>query len=263
MAIVTRGRTMNRLYLTRTHLTHFEDGRQCASETFDNIHNGESIFLIGSNPRLYDLLPALHRAEYTFALNRALLVYPYPTYWAAMDYWPAGFSMNPLFNPDVIKFIDLFRMHDPMEYQSSFYREGRLLRDLPNTYFFNRDASRCWNENFFTRHNSLAYFDSTFMIALQLIWRMGFKKVYLCGCAFDFDPDDPYCYKDEMNEKGKAHNAKCYPRLAREVNEFIPIARDNGFEIFRCDEESNLDAPYETIELALQSSQTAQRPQSV
>ena len=231
-------------------LSYWDRGDKRETSRFDDTHDG-GIFLIGSSPRIYDLLPGLHKAKHTFVLNRALLVYPYPTYWAGIDYWPSGFSSNPLFNKDVVKFSDSFRINDPIEFKTSYYGEAVMLRDLPNTFFFTRDTKRCWNEHFFTKDDTLAYFDSTFMIALQLIWRMGFRKVYLCGCTFDFNADNPYCYKDEMSEERAKHNAECYPRLAGEINEFIPMAREEGFEIFRCDKESNLEAPFADISTIL------------
>ena len=88
---------------------------------------------------------------------------------------------------------------------------------IPNTYFFGTTDK--WDiHNFLNLNRDFVWWKNTFYIAIQLLYRLGFRKVYLVGCKFDIDNDKKqYSYDTKLDEGAVKWNQKTYGQAVKNM----------------------------------------------
>lgn len=198
-----------------------------------NAYLGQTLFIIGGHPSIKDMpLEILDQPGIlTMALNNVPYVFERPTFWLTADN-PSCYSGHAFHRPDIIKFA---RIDTSLERPNNSKRE---LRSLPNLYFYELDAENYTPENFFTEGVSVAWWKSVFPIALQLAWRLGFRRIYLVGCSFWSSKSQHYAWNVKLTEGERAYSQLTYNADITRLGSLLPYLKLAALEVTSCTENS-------------------------
>lgn len=209
----------------------------------DDMFQDEACFIAGGAPSLSGFAELLERPyPHIVAINNAATVVP-ASLWVGGDK-PDCYSRSILCDPTIPKFTMISRRE--------YGVEGRPWREWPNTFFFGtKDGFNV--RNFLERHRDLCWWKNTFFIALQLAYRLGFRKAYLVGCEFDIDEGHQYAWQTKLDEDEVKWNQRLYDNSVRRIGELMPLFKKKGFEVVSCtpDSQANGVLPYREAEEVL------------
>jgi len=194
-----------------------------------------SCILVGSSPGLKDLpLEDIERSKIPIiAINNAATVIK-PTYWISMDH-PSCFSKLILYDPTIIKFANAGHRLKEID--------GKKWRDFPNTFFYQASEKDWDNNNFLFRRKEFIYWRATFYVAIQLAYRLGFRKIYLAGCEFSIKDYYQYAFESNLSPKEIELNSTLYKQIIAKMIDLKPHFRECGLEIKSLDWHTNLYVP--------------------
>ena len=208
----------------------------------EGLYQNGTCFLIGGSPKLLqeDLTLFQQRGVVTVAMNNSAETVK-PNLWIGGDN-PACYSKRLIKDPSILKLARFNRGHIPVE--------GLPWKFYPNTLFY-------WlrNENYFTERNFLkpdkgiVWWSNTWWIALQLLWRLGFRTVFLCGCGFTISKEEQYSWKTNLDNDEIARNTRLYNKTVDRMNRMQTLFDDNGYNIVNCTQDSPLEDTYGYMEL--------------
>ncbi|MGD9725484.1 MAG: hypothetical protein AB7V39_03710 [Nitrospiraceae bacterium] len=202
-----------------------------------NAFLGQTLFIIGGHPSINDMpLGLLNQPGIlTMALNNATYAFPKPTFWLTADK-PNCYSGHSFHRADIIKFS---RLDTSLEHPNGSARE---LRTFPNLYFYEVAPDRYTPSNFFTEGVPLVWWKSVFPIALQLAWRLGFRQIYLVGCAFWSTKDSHYAWASQLTNAQRAYSQVTYNEDVERLATLTPFFGAAGLEVVSCTENSRANA---------------------
>jgi len=221
----------------------FVGGRRKAID-LDNLFQG-SCFLIGGNPELMQHRELLEDGDIvTMAMNNAG-TFIKPTLWTGADE-PNYYSSSILLNPSIMKFMYVTRA-DKMVKDT-----GIQARTVPNIYF-TTGLPDFPDRGFFLRQRDCGWWKNVFMITLQILHRLGFSKVYACGCKFQIEKDQPYNFDRKLSDQQVEYNRNTYNCVLRQLKGILPYAQEAHFELISCTPDSALNelVPYMDIKEAV------------
>jgi len=213
---------------------HFvpETNVKCIAD-FTNVYYGQSCFMLSPGPPLKqeDLSVLSHPAVLTLGINNAPIIL-YKQTGQVTDLWvgcdrPKCFLDFLLRSPKMTKFGTLKHANEKTE-------EGETYKNCPNMYFFEVDPRYFKPSNFFEWRKELLWWNSTFMSAVQLCWRLGFRRLFLAGSGFRIKEKDKYGHESGITKEEVEMNAKLYRRIVRELGDLRRYCKTEGFEIFNC-----------------------------
>lgn len=209
-----------------------------------NAYLGEDLFLIGGHPNLRDAnLEALRGSTVlTMAMNNVPYIYPTPTFWITADR-PGCYSSSFFHRPDIIKFT---RMDNSLEKTRD---SDRVLRTLPSLYFYELNSEKYDVNNILTEGTDFAWWKSVFPVSLQMAWRLGFRRVFLVGCAFWTSKKKSYAWPAELTEAEKTQNQLLYNSDVTRLSAMQPHFDKMGFKVYSCTPDSQANEFLEFIEL--------------
>ena len=211
-----------------------KDGRNKFID-FDDICEGESCILVGGAPSLknenLDLLRKPGVA--TIGINNVATLFK-PTFWISGDK-PDCFVKQILYDPSIIKFINWSRRANKIN--------GQMWGTFPNTYSYSCVENITIN-NFLTRGSHLAWWKNTWFIALQLAYKLGFRKVYMVGADFKISTKEQYAWETDIKEKYINMNVRLYQNAVNIMRDLIPHFSKHNFEVFNCSRTSALRADF-------------------
>lgn len=221
---------------------HLVGGRRKPIDLWD-LYGGD-LFLCGGHPSLVkeDLTIFSKHGVASMAMNNTGTLFK-PTFWVCADK-PACYSRSILLDTSVLKFARL-------AYQAEGV-DGRKWRDIPGTLFYG--ISEDYKPtNLLYRRGPLAWFKNVFIIALQIAFRLGFRRVFLCGTGFSIAKDQQYAYDARLTEGQVKSNQRCYSGIVRSIQAALPHFREHGFELNSCTPESPINEflPYYPLSKAL------------
>jgi hypothetical protein len=197
----------------------------------DGMFDGESLFLMGGNPALRELpLDLLRRPGIvTMGMNNLPCFFPRPNLWVCADK-PLCFSPHIWTSPEIMKFTMISRRG--LEIPDT---GGKRILDCPNVFFFGAHG-RFTYKNFLSPDRDLAWWRSVFPIALQLAWRLGFKKVYLVGCGFNMNKSQgqQYAWNTSLTDDQAQYSANTYSRDVERLGQLKPHFDARGFQVVSC-----------------------------
>lgn len=199
----------------------------------EGLYQGTDAFLVGSSPALLDLDLRLLRLPgvFTVAMNNAAMVIE-PQVFVCLDQ-SKHFNNNIFTNPRILKLINYSR-HDNVV-------GGKLLRDFPNTLFFDllgEDEMKM--SEFCTLEGPLPFWGNTFFTALALMYQLGFRRVYLIGCTFN-NRLKSYAYDHDLDDRDRVDNQDVYDDAVSKMAVLEPMLRDEGMEVITCHEHTALE----------------------
>jgi SAM-dependent methyltransferase len=138
--------------------------------------------------------------------------------WFGMDR-PSNYSESILQDPSILK---IGRLNYPNDIVA-----GRKWIDQPNTYFISDIGTETGD---WLQDGSLIWFKDTFKVALQILYRLGYRNVFLAGCGFN-QPGD-YAYGE--NPKVEKQNKRLYSQTVEWLRKNQLYFLTKGFHIVNC-----------------------------
>jgi hypothetical protein len=187
-------------------------------------------FLLGGAPSLKEVKDLLVNQPVVLAAMNNTATVVRPDIWVGLDV-PANYSSSVLLDPSPMKFTYITRKDDLVE--------GKAWKNIPNTYFMS--STKQPNAAFFLKARDFCWGKNVFTIALQLLYRLGFRTVYTVGCEFNINKEYQYCYETKLNDNQVDWTKKTYDSALRGVREVLPLAEDVGFKLISCTMNSRLN----------------------
>ena len=204
----------------------------------DGTFNG-SCFLAGGHSSLANEDVALLNQPgiQTMAMNNTASVVP-SDFWIGCDQ-PMCYSPRILKDPKIMKFAMISRRN--------ILAHDIDWKFIPNTYFFGTTDK--WDiHNFLNSNRDFVWWKNTFYIAIQLLYRLGFRKVYLVGCKFDMNNDDKqYSYNTKLDKDAVEWNQRTYGHIVKNMIKLKPHFEKKDFKLISCTPDSPLNKHYETM----------------
>lgn len=203
-------------------------------------------FLVGGGYQLPDVCDQLNDPRiFTMGMNNAATQFT-PMLWVGADP-PACYSPSIMLNPTIMKFLY-------MRY-SDHRVEGCPIRELPNMYFMSRQDAK--SKDFFRvdERRKIGWWRNVQVLAMELLYRFGFRKIYMVGCGLKIENDRPYCYESDLEDDEITFNKRTYARVTASVRTIYDGAAAHGLNLVSCTPDSTLNdfMPYVPFEVALKS----------
>jgi hypothetical protein len=154
-------------------------------------------------------------------------------------------------------------MHPKLD-PKGFQFLGAKVRECPNVMYYRRNehfkASQfLWEDTFnWGNHSDLGGARSVLLVAVRLLYQLGFRTVYLLGVDFDMsagvDSKDKkfYAFPQERTAGSIRNNNNTYKTLIERFTELKPIFDKEDFKVFNCNPDSALKIfPHVPIEQAI------------
>ena len=201
----------------------------------DNMFSG-SCFIAGGHPSLLkeNLKLLKQPGIQVISMNNTASVVP-TDIWVGVDKVDC-YSERILLNPKIMKFSMISR-RDLMV-------GDKLMKELSNMYFFGATENHFNIHNFLNPHRDMWWIKNVFPIALQLSYRLGFRKIYLIGCSFNISKDSQYSYKTNLDDQQINWNKKTYRNFVEKMKLMKPHFKEKDFEIISCTPNSLLNEFY-------------------
>lgn len=189
-------------------------------------YEGESLFLLGGSPKLKELPLDLLRQSgiVTLGMNNVPCVFK-TTLWLSADK-PHCFSPQIYASPEILKF-NMISRRDVL-----IPGLGKKVRECANMLFFGA-TDKFTYRNFLEPHRDLVWWRSVFPMALQLAWRLGFRKVFLVGCGFSMTKKkgEQYAWSTGLTADQAQYSQNTYNRDVDRLRHLKPIFDRHGFEV--------------------------------
>jgi len=207
-----------------------------------DLYAGQTLFLIGGSPILSSLPMYLLRREgvISLGLNNVPLAHSSPHLWVGADK-PECFSPHILLSPEIMKFAMISRRDLLVPGTET------KLRQAPNMFFFSSKEKVFTYENYFKVDRDFAWWRSTFMIAIQLAYKLGFRRVCLVGCSMRMDTrgyqdleGGQYAWETRLSADEAQYSQNSYTRDVGRMKELIPSMKKAGLKIVSCTPDSAL-----------------------
>ena len=208
----------------------------------DNMYHG-TCFIAGGSPILLkeDLGLLNQRGLNILAMNNAASVVP-ANLWVGGDK-PGCYSKRVLYDQSLMKFAIISR--------ASLEVEPNLkLSTLSNMFFFG--TSTDFNsKNLLRPHRDLVWWKNTFYIAIQLAFRLGFRKIYLIGCQFKISEENQYSYKSDLDKRAIDWNQRTYNQVVTRMKELKPHFEDYKLTVKSSTPDSPLNETFGYVSMKL------------
>ena len=216
-------------------------GSRRKSIDLDDMFSG-ACFLVGGSPQLEDIDIDLfkYKGIVSMAMNNTATLFT-PTMWIGAD-TEDKYSNSILLDPAITKFNYITRVTNKIGGET-------LWRDVPNSIFL---SSKDINPRaFFNKSRDFVWWHNVFMLALQVLHRLGFRKVYAVGCGFKISQEEQYAHESNLNDKQVDYNQRTYDMVIRQFKDVMKHA--DGFEVVSCTPDSRINdfVDYEPFEDAI------------
>ena len=188
----------------------------------DDLFLGAECVIAGGAPSLQAIAGQMDgvRGIPILAINNSAVTVR-PTMWVGGDK-PICIDDSILMDPTIMKFA--------VTAKRFFEVGGKPWYSWANTFFFGTKEG--FNKsNFLNRDRDLAWWKNTFFIAIQLAYRLGFRTVYLAGCAFKINKDEQYAWKTNLDDAEVEKNSRLYRGSIHTLESLLPHFTQNGFKV--------------------------------
>lgn len=210
------------------------DGFRRIPVDLENAYSG-TCFLAGGAPSLETLNLALldQPGVVVAAMNNVVKSLPSVDIGIMADR-PLCYSERITVNPKITHFARLVRAWEPVGDQQ--------WKDMPNTYFY---KTREMQGELLDCRQGIQWVKNVFPMALALLYYLGFRRVYLIGCAFNVDPGQQYVHDEvKLTDEQQHWNQRTYNHCVIWMRDWIPLFAKYGFEVVSCTPDSQLNDFY-------------------
>ena len=92
------------------------------------------------------------------------------------------------------------------------------------------------------------------LVAIRILYELGFSRVFLLGCDFKMDDQTKYAFAQDRAGGAIKNNTNTYRMLNERFDALQPVLQNAGMQVFNCYEDSGLRSfPFCTYEDALEA----------
>jgi hypothetical protein len=221
-----------------------------------NLYEGQSCFLILSGPSFAKLDKTLLNVPGIITAGVNNSVYSFrPNLWFSSDP-PTHFIKSCWLDPKVTKYVDyLFKEERLFDNENNTFLD-KYVYQCPGIFYYKKknlfESEKYFTEDVVSWGNSAENGGkrSVMLVAIKILYYLGFKNVYLLGCDFKMDQKNPYHFSQYRHTNSVNGNNKIYETLQERFEALKEYMGD--FKIFNCNPESDLKVfPYVSFEEAL------------
>lgn len=178
----------------------------------------------------------------TMGVNSSILMYR-SHYWVTLDQ-PGGFPRGLYLDGAIQKF---------MKINTHAVRVGeRALCEYPNMLFFGM------SEGFTTStlldpSPHIVWWRNTFFAAIQIAYRLGFRRIHMLGVDLEIKQEKPYCHDQKISNEQVRGNRQLYNETVEKMNLLRSHFQQKGLEIDITNRKSQLKTyPFVTLKEAVE-----------
>jgi hypothetical protein len=208
------------------------DGERRKIVDLQNMYKDQPVFLLGGHPSIKneDLSLLQKNGVLSMSMNNTGTL-------ARTDFWlcadpPSCYSSSIIKDPSVLKFARL-------NYTNQLI-DNKMWKDYSSTLFYG-GSDQIKFHNLLEDHRQCAWWKNVFVIAIQILYHMGFRKIYTVGCHFNIDKKEQYAYETNLKDDEVHYNQATYNMVVNQIKECIPHFKNKGLEIISCTEGSKLN----------------------
>ena len=224
-----------------------------------NTFAGASCFLVCGGPSLNDIDLTLlnQRGVVTAAVNNVAATHVRPHLWFVCD-MTAQFSEVIWRDPGIMKFTKRKYLDERVR----TWDAGRM--EFVKSSFVPRKLPNCWGYQHTKGWNAETFLDdelptwgvnskemdpdghgehfSIMLVAVWLLYWLGFRTLFLLGCDFRMHERKPYAFEQSYGSASVGSNNSLYAWLRRRFRELAPHFTQRGYRVYNCNPKSRLDA---------------------
>jgi hypothetical protein len=213
---------------------------------FEDLYKGKSAFLILGGPSFANIDKTKLDAPgvMTMGVNNSVRSYR-PKLWTCVDN-PLNFIKSIWVDPSIQKFIP-YNLVDKNIFDNINWKIDDIkVKDTPNTFFYRRNAS--YDPNTFMTEDTFNWGNSktngggrsVMLVAIRLLYYLGFRKVFLLGADFEMSETKKYHFEQDRSKSSINGNNSTYKMLIDRFTELKPTFDSLGFEVYNCNPTSKL-----------------------
>jgi hypothetical protein len=201
------------------------DGRQKTCDLRDAY--GGALVLCGGHPSLRDepLELLAQPGVVTMAMNNTALLFR-PNLWVCADH-ASCYAPSILHDGGIVKFARLL-------YWNERLAGGEPWHTMPGTLFYGVDDAAFRSDNLLDDYPFFAWWKNVFIVALQLAWHLGFRRVYLAGTGFNVPSDRHYAFDQQLSPAQSDYSRRTYVDVVAQVRAALPHFAQRGFSLVSC-----------------------------
>lgn len=202
---------------------------------------GGAVFLCGSHPSLNEFpLDRLYQPGIVVAAMNNAAISVRPDLWISADKAEC-YDKSILRDPGILKFARHVLKEDIIIPN----REPQRWRHMPNMIFYHA-SDTIKAKDYLSNIKAFAWWRNVFMIAIQMLYYLGFRKIYLCGTKFQISSDAQYCYSSNLSDYQIRYNKTTYDMVLSQFKQCSSIIKNAGMSITSCTPQSSINShvPY-------------------
>lgn len=226
-----------------------------------DLYRGNSAFLILGGPSFGKLVNSEQRlglGSSSFSIKECLK-YPgvltmainnsaktlRPNLWCCVDD-PTHFIKSIWLDPTISKFVPLDHAEKKIFDNERWEIMNRVVGDCPNVYYYRRNEhfqhEQFLTENTFNwgNHGDLGGGRSVMLVAVRMLYYLGFRTIYLLGCDFHMDENYKYHFDQDRTKSSQKGNNSTYEKLIQRFALLQPIFEQYNLTIYNCNPDSHL-----------------------
>jgi len=221
----------------------------------EGLYAGRSAFLILGGPSFGQLDHSKLRQPgvITMGANNSPKTFR-PNLWTYVDP-PCKWLRSVWLDPTILKFASL-RHRDSELFDSDAWRALEIkVRDCPGVVYYDRntdqfDAANYLKQSTFWWGQSGDTTDefgqkggrSVMLLAIRLLYHLGFRRVFLLGADFKMDQEHKYHFDQDRSNGAIRGNNATYKKMNTWFTELRPHFEKAGFHVYNCNPDSGLKA---------------------
>ncbi len=213
-------------------------GEERRAVDLEGIHS-DSCILVGGSPHLENIgqwRVLETQGVVTMAMNNVAMNFK-PTYWIGADK-PENYSKSILYDSSFLHFAYLSRCCEEVD--------GRHWKNFSNVMFMGSSPHITANQ-FFGPLVHFVWWKNVFLLALQSLYHLGFRKVYVLGSTFKISEEGQYSFASGLTTEQIEYNKRTYKMVLGQLASIVPHFERAGFELFSCTSDSELNEDFNFI----------------
>ena len=207
---------------------------------------GQAVFLIGNGPSFANVDHSLLQKPgiVTMTINNGGHLFR-SDLWIAEDA-PHKFMPSIWTDPRITKFTAYrLRRRHLRDLESGGHCKMRVA-DCPNVIYHRRGARldpKTWATEKvcqWGRRRGKKRRCATLMAAFHILFKLGFRRVYLLGADFHMSASNPYFFAQSYNQRTIDNNNLLLAAIREMLQDLLPVFVAHGFEVYNCTKESQL-----------------------
>lgn len=243
-------------YINPPPMLFTRDGHNCWEA---DMYRGKSAFLLLGGPSFGDLIKTdieINNKNYkvdkllksggfcTMGVNNSVKSFR-PDLWVSVDN-PTHFMKSIWTDPKIKKYVPYDHCEKNIFDNEKWELSNILVGDCPNVLYYRRNEKfqpkQFMYENTFNwgNHSEFGGGRSVMLVAIRLLYYLGFRKVFLLGCDFKMDENNKYHFDQDRTKASINGNNASYQKLKQWFDILKPEFDKLDYQIFNCNYNSEL-----------------------